>query len=219
MMRFPRRNWLVSKAAMRTIGFVAGAFVVAGGAAGVDLAAVGCSSSSSGPTFDFGDSSVGPPMGVGPGSPGKDGGTQHPGDSSVNPSFDSSAFAYDGGLSASDAMMLIPLSDATPDIYVACPSGPGCQTCCENAHGAGANTYLNALLNCVCGATGTDGVCPPCATEACMGTMPAPGDTCSTCGSAAIADGGACVMPVVTACNANPDCQAFQACIATPNCM
>lgn len=192
-----------SNAARRRLAASAGLVAMAAMFTFWDAVTVGCSSSSSPPNFSFGDSSV----------------VNNP-DGMVGPTRDAPTMYYDVVPINPDGMVLVPVTDAGFDVYVDCPTGMGCQACCQNGHPVGVNTFINAITNCLCGSsgTGTDGKCPSCAQETCMGSAGEAGDTCDQCTTAALVDGGACHAPVEMECNADPDCMAWLACINQTNC-
>lgn len=199
----PKRVLSIAARARRLLAASAGLITMAAVFTFWDAVTVGCSSSSSPPQFNFGDSSVVNSDGM------------------VGPTMDSSPGFPDVMPINPDGMNLVPLTDAGFDVYVDCPPGAGCQTCCQNGHAVGVNTFLNAITNCLCGSsgTGTDGKCPSCAQETCAGSAGEAGDTCDQCTTSALVDGGACHAPVEMMCNADPDCMAFLACVNQANCM
>jgi hypothetical protein len=164
---------------LRFLSFAALPVIVYGG---------GCSSTSTSTSGDDGG--------------GGDGAVSHPeaggGMDSGNPMGDDASPGGDSGL-----------SDST------CAAEPlaQCAVCCQKVHPHGAMTFFQSRDSCLCT---SPAVCKTeCATELCAMKSAMLGDPCATCAQGALAqpqDGaadGPCVQPVVTACQADPDCVAF----------
>lgn len=87
-----------------------------------------------------------------------------------------------------------------------------CIGCCQTNHQTGSNTFIQAAQTCECT---SPGACKtPCAATYCAATPQTPDTTCNTCISNSLDPdaGGACLTPIETACNGDPDCQAYLAC-------
>jgi len=85
-----------------------------------------------------------------------------------------------------------------------------CYDCCITAHESGFNAAEQAFGDCACQ---TPGVCKTqCSTTYCAGQQPSA--ACETCLNAATQ----CNTAADTACSANADCQALDACIASSSC-
>ena len=94
-------------------------------------------------------------------------------------------------------------------------SNSACQQCCSTNHATGYQTFVNALLQCGCSATG--GCQSACAATACASTPQNPDATCTTCldNVQQEPDGGAgpCAASIQSACQADTDCiNGFIAC-------
>lgn len=90
-------------------------------------------------------------------------------------------------------------------------TGQACGDCCYTQH-PGANVGDDAFGSCVCQTPGT--CATQCAATFCAGKATAQGDACETCLQGATQ----CEQTATTACNANADCAAFNACFQTAGC-
>jgi hypothetical protein len=90
-------------------------------------------------------------------------------------------------------------------------TGQACGDCCYAQH-PGANVGDDAFGSCVCQTPGT--CATQCAATFCAGKPTAQGDACETCLQGATQ----CEQTATTACNANPDCTAFNTCFQTAGC-
>jgi hypothetical protein len=89
----------------------------------------------------------------------------------------------------------------------------GCVTCCQNKHEDGATTYGVALIECSCLEANCAKECLP---TICDENNPKnPDAACNTCMAAKSA---ACSGAIKTACNADPDCIKFDACVGESSC-
>jgi hypothetical protein len=85
-----------------------------------------------------------------------------------------------------------------------------CFNCCGEVHTTGANNFDNYVGTCECM---NPGVCAQeCSSETCAGVAASPGDACDTCITNSLGQGGSCVGPVETACDADSDCNAYLNC-------
>ena len=110
-----------------------------------------------------------------------------------------------------------PKKDAAP------PADPGecsseatqtaCVTCCSNKHMDGSGVYFVALIDCMCMA---DNCAKDCAKTLCDPSNPQNAD--ATCQSCVQAKNSACAPTVMSTCQADADCVAFDACIGKSNC-
>ncbi len=87
-----------------------------------------------------------------------------------------------------------------------------CITCCETAHPQGANTYIGALVSCLCEPANCSTAC---SATLCASTPANPDSTCSACLNT---KSSGCGTDVQTACSADPDCVAFAGCLQTAAC-
>jgi hypothetical protein len=89
-----------------------------------------------------------------------------------------------------------------------------CVSCCANAHVDGATTYYGTVMMCMCV---TDKCQKDCESTFCNEDKPAaPNATCNSCISSFQTS---CATDIETACNADPDCVAFDQCIAQSDCL
>jgi hypothetical protein len=115
------------------------------------------------------------------------------------------------------------VAPATPDAAAADGAPPGecageatqtaCVTCCSTKYQDGAGAYLVALIDCMCTA---DNCAKDCAASLCIPDAPKAADpACATCLDA---KNSACAPTVTTACKADPNCVAFDACVGQSRC-
>jgi hypothetical protein len=88
-----------------------------------------------------------------------------------------------------------------------------CASCCAAANPEGTSTLNAAIVACACGTSGTCST--QCASEVCSEIPAMEGDECYTCLTATLGSGGACDVPVETACDADPGCAAYLSCEST----
>lgn len=88
-----------------------------------------------------------------------------------------------------------------------------CLTCCSSKHEDGSGTYFIALIDCMCL---PDNCARDCEKTLCDADNPQNAD--STCQACVQAKNTKCATPIKTACQADPDCLAFDACIGASNC-
>lgn len=88
-----------------------------------------------------------------------------------------------------------------------------CITCCSNKHQDGSGVYFVALIDCMCLA---DNCAKDCAKTLCDPSNPQNAD--ATCQSCVQAKNSACAPTVMSTCQADADCVAFDACIGKSNC-
>ena len=129
---------------------------------------------------------------------------------------DSGPPGFDTGVPPTDSST----TTDSPTGDAACLANPAtCQTCCVNNHMTGVGVLDQAIITCDCGA-GAGGCQTACATEICanppVGTTA--GDACDTCISTSLGMTGACLQPVLTACQGNTDCNAYLTCSNQTNC-
>jgi hypothetical protein len=161
-----------------------------------------------------GADSTGPTVG---GSPAKDTNPTTPSKNNTSSSSSSgstsSTSSSSGAPSNGDAGPAPSGNDATCGTKT---TAKDCGECCYQNHQAGADAADQAWGDCICGAGGA--CATQCATSLCSqnGAEPKQGDACDTCleGQAA----KACDQTADTACKANADCVAFDACIAAAKC-
>ncbi len=93
------------------------------------------------------------------------------------------------------------------------PKQTACTNCCVAAHNDGAGAYLFAVAECMC-------VEARCQKE-CNDTFcaPEPRDPDATCNACITAKTGECSGPIMTSCNADPDCVAFDRCMGESGCL
>jgi len=159
-----------------------------------------------------GADSTGPTVG---GSPAKD-------TSPTTPSKNNTSSSSGSTSSSSGSPASTPSPDAGPTATgndSACgakTTAQDCGECCYQNHQAGADAADEAWGDCICGASGA--CATQCATSLCSqnGGEPKQGDACDTCLQGAAAK--ACDQTADTACKANADCVAFDACIAAAKC-
>jgi hypothetical protein len=85
-----------------------------------------------------------------------------------------------------------------------------CVGCCQRVHNGGFTTLHDAAKSCVCG---SNGPCKTaCANEFCADTASQSGDACSQCLNKNLAQGAPCYATVNSACQADPDCTAYESC-------
>jgi hypothetical protein len=95
----------------------------------------------------------------------------------------------------------------------AAQSVDACVSCCQQAHPRGYQVVEGSAFQCVCVKPG------PCAKNCGASVCASPpvaaqsGDSCDTCINSSLQDSGACNQPVVSACNAEPDCGAYVTCV------
>lgn len=88
-----------------------------------------------------------------------------------------------------------------------------CVSCCSKAHQDGASAYLVATIDCMCLPANCE---KDCAATLCNAANPkAPDATCTTCVNG---KNGACAQSIKSACTADPDCVAFDACVGESSC-
>lgn len=88
-----------------------------------------------------------------------------------------------------------------------------CVSCCSKAHQDGAGAYLVATIDCMCQPTNCE---KDCAATLCNADNPkAPDATCTTCVNG---KNGACAPSIKSACTADPNCVAFDACVGESSC-
>ncbi len=88
-----------------------------------------------------------------------------------------------------------------------------CVSCCSKAHQDGAGAYLVATIDCMCMTANCE---KDCADTLCNADNPKnPDATCTACVSA---KNGACAQAIKSACTADPDCVAFDACVGESSC-
>ena len=96
-------------------------------------------------------------------------------------------------------------------------SQQNCVNCCQSKCSVGSTNFFNYIQACICNGG-------PCTTQ-CGGS----GDYCQTVGSVtttkcnnclvtAMTPGGTCDTQVTAACNADPDCAAYDTCSGTTGC-
>lgn len=121
--------------------------------------------------------------------------------------------------SESDAMPATPpKKDAGP---VEPPAGEcvaektqtSCITCCSSKHEDGSGTYFVALIDCMCL---PDNCARDCEKTLCDANNPQNAD--SACQACVQAKNTKCATPIKTACQADPDCLAFDGCIGASDC-
>jgi len=139
---------------------------------------------------------------------------------------DPAAGAADGGVasdaaSASDSSTTTtnpPAKDASvADAATGQCSGEATQTacvqCCSTAHQDGAGAYLVATIDCMCLPANCE---TECAATLCNADNPKNPDT--KCGACVQGKNGACAQAIKTACTADPECVAFDACVGESSC-
>jgi hypothetical protein len=88
-----------------------------------------------------------------------------------------------------------------------------CVQCCSTAHQDGAGAYLVATIDCMCVPANCS---KECAATLCNADNPkGPDAECSTCLQA---KNSACAPSIKSACTADPQCVAFDACIGGSDC-
>lgn len=88
-----------------------------------------------------------------------------------------------------------------------------CISCCSKAHQDGAGAYLVATIDCMCLPANCE---KDCAATLCNADNPkSPDATCTTCVNG---KNGACAQSIKSACTADPDCVAFDACVGESSC-
>jgi hypothetical protein len=88
-----------------------------------------------------------------------------------------------------------------------------CVQCCSTAHQDGAGAYLVATIDCMCL---PENCAKDCATSLCLADAPKnPDAACSTC---VTAKNAACAPSIKSACTADPNCVAFDACVGASEC-
>jgi hypothetical protein len=184
----------------------------------------GCSSTATGGGFGNDEGGTGSSSGKSSSSSGSSGGNSSSGSGGSSSGGNTSSSgggtsssggntsSSGGGTSSSGGGTSSSGSSGGTDAECANPDADACSTCCANNHATGYNTYETALGNCECTSPGT------CATQ-CSGACSGGTETtaCQTCieGSLDPDAGGACYNPLVTACNADPDCVALLTCANT----
>jgi len=88
-----------------------------------------------------------------------------------------------------------------------------CITCCSTKHEDGSGTYFVALIDCMCL---PDNCARDCEKTLCDANNPQNAD--SACQACVQAKNAKCATPIKTACQADPDCLAFDACIGASDC-
>ena len=88
-----------------------------------------------------------------------------------------------------------------------------CITCCSNKHADGSGTYFVALIDCMCL---PDNCARDCEKTLCNATSPQNADT--ACQACVQSKNAKCATPIKSACQADPDCLAFDACIGASDC-
>jgi hypothetical protein len=93
-------------------------------------------------------------------------------------------------------------------------SKQSCSSCCAKLHEDGAATYIGAIMVCMCEAT----TClKACEKTLCNADTPAEPD--GACNSCLQQQTSACSADIQSACAADADCMAFDACIADSGCL
>jgi hypothetical protein len=88
-----------------------------------------------------------------------------------------------------------------------------CVQCCSTAHQDGAGAYLVATIDCMCLPANC---AKDCAASLCLADTPKnPDAACSTC---VTAKNNACAPSIKSACTADPNCVAFDACVGASEC-
>jgi hypothetical protein len=87
-----------------------------------------------------------------------------------------------------------------------------CTACCAANHTAGVATLNNAIASCGCEQANC---ATQCAATLCAANPMEPDQPCTNCLTPKVAMGGACYQPVLTACEADPDCVAYFGCTGT----
>jgi hypothetical protein len=133
----------------------------------------------------------------------------------------SSALPTEAG-AADAALDAAPVDPAGPDAAAdAAPPGEcageatqtACVTCCSTKYQDGAGAYLVALIDCMCTA---DNCAKDCAASLCIPDAPKAADP--ACASCLNAKNSVCAPTVTTACKADPNCVAFDACVSQSRC-
>jgi hypothetical protein len=108
--------------------------------------------------------------------------------------------------------------DTNPDEACAAKTADACQECCGTNHQQGAGTLTAAAIACVCKGQGSKTNAAVCETECadtfCAAQPKQPDAACGACLEASLAQDGACLESVATACQADDDCMAAQECAA-----
>lgn len=94
------------------------------------------------------------------------------------------------------------------------PTQTKCVTCCSSKHEDGAGTYFVALIDCMCLA---DNCARDCEKTLCDPNNPQNADT--ACQACVQSKNSKCATPIKSACQADPDCLAFDACIGASSCL
>jgi len=88
-----------------------------------------------------------------------------------------------------------------------------CVQCCSTAHQDGAGAYLVATIDCMCLPANCE---KECATTLCNADNPKNPDTkCATCVQG---KNNTCAPSIKSACTADPNCVAFDACVGASDC-